>query len=491
MPIHCTVKFDNLPSDICLNVISNWIFLEDLCHYDSSICNKEHRIYFLALIGSIPFSIIGTNSKSYSRIKFIDYIEWISLKLLKVRTLYLFAYHQICVGSLIHSFEQIKKLELVYVTGNLDCTSEILTTINNCKLLNDLTIYDVVCFNEFFEYINGNILNNLHKLKIYSSRFIPIGVQVAQRVANFCSRLVKLHMFDDREEMVPGFVIQLVGILNANANLLCIVLETINLDDSVLIAISQNCRKVQRVCLSRSSKITLGAMLNIRENCTALSSFHFCLVMVDFDQDKHLDVLRNFRILKLNDVTMVRVSGHLSLSSLSLSRVTEIFITKLILKRVAITSKLILSIARNSPNLELLCIRYCNRYCGEFFSLQSMLELTLRCLHLSHIHLGSCYQLSPHDIENICIACNVSLQVISISDNAFIRSEEIMNIVNSCHKLEEVCLINCELISPLLVENTFHCDDENCDCLKPTFHKTYNKKQFEEFFDEQILFDCF
>ena len=464
MSILCNVKFVDLPTDICLNVISNWMLLEDLCHYDSSICNKEQRNIFLALIGSKPFSIIGTNSKSYSRLKFEDYIEWIALKLIKVRTLYLFRYNQICVGSLIHNFEQIKKLELVYVTGSLDCITEILTTINNCKLLNDLTIYDVVCFNDFFEYINGNILFNLLKLKIYSSRFIPIGVQIARRVAEFCSRLVNLHMFDDSEEMVPGFVIQLVGILNANPHLLCIVLEHINLDDSVLSAISLTCKQVQRVCLSRSSKVTLGAMLDIRDNCVALTSFHFNWLRLDLDQDKHLDVLRTFRILKLNDVSMVRVSDNLSLSSFSFNRVTEMFITKLILKRVPITSRIIYSIARNSPNLELLCIRYCRRYCGDFFSLQSMLELAWGCLHLSHLHLGSCYQLSPQDLVKIFIECNVSLQVVSIADNAFITSEDIVNIINNCHKVEEVCLVNCELISPLLVENTFHCDDENCDC---------------------------
>jgi hypothetical protein len=234
--------------------------------------------------------------------------------------------------------------------------------------------------------------------------------------------------------------------------------------------------------LSLSDKVTLGAMIDMRDSCIALTSFHVKYGYVR-GAPKYLDVLNNFRTVKFGDVWLVKVSTDLSLSTVSLSRVTEVSIIKLTFKRVVISSSIMYSIARNSPLLELFCVDGC----GDLFSLHSMLEIALKCLHLSHLHLGSCGQFTPDDLVIIFSACFVSLRVVSIAHNAYITSREVLSIVSECKKVEEVCLYCCELISPKLVKKYFCCDyDDNCNCRRPTFHQTFDKKTFNNFCDKDV-----
>jgi hypothetical protein len=473
------IKFVDLPTDITLHVISNFMLPEDLGVFDSSLCNLEQRKHFLALIRSKPFSIIGNYKNCpYYNCKFREFQEWINFRQIKVRSLYLSGSFQMYYGFLLHNFEEVRKLELIYVPGFADCASEISSIINKCKLLDELVVYDILCFNVVFDKIHINILTDIQKLKIYHALTVGhlISLKTAWKVAEYCSRLVYLHIHDDcYVKIIPGFLGQLVRLLEANSNLLCIILGHASLDDSILIAIRTTCKKVQQVSLSLSPKVTLGAMIDFRDSCIALTSFHVKYGYVQ-RAPKYLDVLNNFATVKLGDVWLVKVSTDLSLSTVSLSRITEVSIIKLTFKRVVISSSIMYSIARNSPLLELLCVDDC----GDLFSLHSMLEIALKCLHLSHLHLGLCGQFTPHDLVIIFSTCFVSLRVVSIAHNAYITSREVLRIVNECNKVEEVCLHCCESISHNLVRKYFCCDYD-CNCKRPTFHQSFDKNMFNDF----------
>jgi hypothetical protein len=458
----------DFPDDVYLYVISKWISPDDLCHFDSSMCNFEQRKYFLLLMGSETFSIIGHDSSvRYSIMKFGLYNKWLADRSIKVRNLCLFGSKQIFFSSLNHNFEQIRKLELAYVNGFVTYFSE-LSILNSCKLLNDLTLWDVESFNELFENVQNNLLSNVIKLKLISSNCIPIRAHVTASFAEQCSSLVYLHLCDNYNNEMPGVVTQLVRLLNANPNLLCITLQNANLDDRILVAIQKTCRNVHQVHLSGSSRVTFGSIMDSRDCCPALTSFQV-------RNDRHppqfildsVDIMGTFRIAKLNDVCLVSVFDNISSNTINLSRVTEITIVKLAFKRVVLTDSIILSVARNSPNLELLCVNDC----GYLFSMHSMCKLARICLHLSHLHLGACNHFTPHDLVTIFRTCQVSLRVVSIAHNDLITGRDIQNIICGCKKVVEVCANNCALISPLLE-------------FMPVFHQRYDKKSFEDFFGE-------
>jgi hypothetical protein len=306
-----------------------------------------------------------------------------------------------------------------------------------------------------------------------SSSNIHISAHVAESFAEQCSNLVHLHLCDNYHNETPGVLTQLVRILDANRNLLYISLQNANLDNRILIAIQKTCRNVRQVHLSGSSRVTFGSIMDFRDCCPALTSFQ---VRNDqhppqFILDSVVDILGTFGMAKLNDVCLVSVFDNISSNTINLSRVTEISIIKLAFKRVVLTDSIILSVGRNSPNLELLCVNDC----GALFSMHSMCKLAKKCLRLSHLHLGACNQFAPQDLVTIFRTCLVSLRVVSIAHNDLITGRDIQKIICGCKKVVEVCASNCALISPLLE-------------FMPVFHQRYDKNAFEDFFCEDISF---
>jgi hypothetical protein len=363
----------------------------------------------------------------------------------------LFGLDQINFSSSLHNFDQVRKLELAYINGPATSVSEISNIINSCKFLNDLTIWDVQSFNEFFKNIQNNKLSDIINLKLISTARIPISHHVTEIVTEQCSHLVYLHMFDNYCKEIPGFVVHLNRLLHANPNLLFITLENASLDDSVLVAISKSCRNVQHIHLSGSPRITLNSIMDTRHSCTAITSFHVQyghIYHIDGIGEGFEDILQTFRVVNMNDICLVKVFGS-SFSTnnvVNLCRVTEISVTKLTLKKVVLTDSIIVSIAKNSPCLELLCI---NR-CGDIFSVHSMCQLAMNCLHLSHLHLGSCNHFTPQELVTIFCTCQVSLRVMSISHNNLITRQDIFNIICGCEEEIIVYMHKCALISPLL-----------------------------------------
>jgi hypothetical protein len=296
-------------------------------------------------------------------------------------------------------------------------------------------------------------------------------------IADFCSHLVYLLIFDNHHIESSKYVAHLVRILNANPNLLCVILENASLDDSILRAIQKTCTRVQQVHLSGSSRsYTLDETMNTRDSCSSLSSFYI-----------NGDVVGRFRALKLNDKCLVKISHGISLSSTSLNRVTEVPITKLSFSHVSLTSNIIFSIARNSPQLELLCIDSC----GELFSVQSLLELAAKCMSLSLLHLGSCNQFIPQDFIALFTECRSTLKVASIAHHSLITRRDAQQIVNICEKLEVLCLSDCELVQPHYYQEFLCCTEERCNCqrIMPVTHSMFDKKMFLDFFDEdKVMF---
>jgi hypothetical protein len=461
-----------MPNDISENIFSNWLSPYDLCEFDSSMCNFEQRKQFFRLIRSKTFSIIGYES-SRSHLRAVYYNKWLAYRSIKVKTLYLFGPDQINFSSSLHNFEQVRKLELSNVNGPTTCVSEISNIINSCNFLNELTLWDVQSFNELFKNILNNKLAYIKKLRLISLNRIPISSNVTEIVSEQCSHLVYLHFFDNYCKEIPGFAVNLIRILKANPNILFITLENASLDDSILKAIRKFCGNVQHVHLSGSPRVTLNSIMDTHDSCTAITSFHVKyghIYHINGIGEGYEDILDTFRVVKMNDICLVKVFGSFfSTNNINISRVTEISVTKLILERVVLTDSSIASIASNSPCLELLCI---NR-CGDIFSVHSMCQLAMKCLHLSHLHLGTCNHFTPQELVTIFCTCQVSLRVMSISHNNLITSRDIFNIICGCEEEIIVYMHKCALISPLL----------------GFVNHWYSSSIFEDFFEKDGMFN--
>lgn len=480
-------SFIDLPYDVCLYFISKWMTPGDLCRFDTSVCNHKKRNYLLLLIKSKPFSIVGIDSNGLCRVRARLFNEWIVSRSIKVESLFLYGSFQMELSFSSHNFEKIKRLEFAHVNGEFDCVFEISTIINKCKFLNHLIIFEVDSFNEVFKNIHVRLLIVLHKFKLFSSHGIAISSHVAEKITEFCSRLVHLDLYDNHPKNTPDYVVQLVKILNANPGLLCIVLYNGSLDDTILYAIRTSCKSVRQVHLSGSTNFTLNEAINTRDSCFALTSFLVLMGNLSLGVGDHMDVVGTFRTVKSGNMSLVKLGFGFVLSFASIIRVVEIPIIKLCLCDVLITSNIITSIARHSPRLEQLCVDSC----GVVFSLRSMLKITVKCLNLSHLHLGSCYQFTPQNLVTIFTGCRSSLRVMSVAMNDRIQNRDVQQIFDICGGLEEICMSDCDLISPHIKLKHFCCDNTKCTCqpVLPYFHQKFDEKMFKNFFDEDEQFD--
>jgi hypothetical protein len=476
-------SFVNLPADICLAVMSVWILPEDLSHFDSSICNITLRRQFLLLIASKSFSITGSNSLFRNK-KNEMFNKWIADRSIKVKSLCLTGSRQTSHSSSSHCLEQIRKLEFLFWNEFVVCASDIASIINRTFSLKHLTFCDVLSLGEVFKNIQPKQLTEIRKLKIlFLAHREPIYDHVVECIADFCTHLVYLDICDNHHIESSGYVAYLVRILNANPNLLCVYLQNASMDDSILRVIRKTCRNVQQVHLIGSSRLTLDETINTRDSCSFLSSFYLKSLSIP----QLVDVVGCFRTVKLNDKCQVQISHGISLSSTSLNRVTKIPITKLTFSHVSLTSDTITSIARNSPQLELLCIDRC----GELFSVQSMLELAAKCMSLSLLHLGSCNQFIPQDFIALFTECRLTLKVVSIAHHSLITRRDAQQIANICEKLEVLCISgDCELVPPYYNQEFLCCTEDVCNCqrIMPVSQGFFDKKMFVDFFDEDKVF---
>jgi len=471
----------DIPFDIYVSVIMNWMDSKDLAFFDTAVCNYEMRKQFTTIIQNKIFYIAGMDSNDLNSLEKIDlFLSWVAVRELKVKKLFLFGCEQMCRCLSFHNsyFDQVTKLELAHVEGNLNHIIEIVKIINNCHKIQHLTLYNIQSFDEVFKYISNKLLRCLLELRINLTCSISLSFHLTGCVANYCSHLVFLNLAENNfVGGSPDVLGQLVRILFANSNLLYIGLNHALLDCTILTAIQINCRLIQRIKLSGSRRVLMSDIMDTAKRCPTLTSF-----LVDANPEAPLGPTREliglFRMLKVSDAFLVQVFQSVNLSASILLRVTELPIIKVSFKGLRLTNEMISSLARNSPLLELLSINNC----ADLFSVQSMLKITSKCLLLKKLHLGDCVHFTTQDFVTIFSSCYLSLRVMSLSGNNNIQICDVRQVINHCVQLEEVCVSNCALISYNLVHGKYGSFKDSF------FHINYNKKMFEDFFKEDEIF---
>ncbi len=122
-----------LPSDILHEICIDYLTIKDLCHLDTSVCNKNNRLQLLDVFSSNYFVI-----KQHDKNTFHKYIKWIMMRNIKTNVIYCLGNFDIDLLNACVVKNNIKVIEL----NNYITNASIIKIAEHCHQLSSLTIHN-------------------------------------------------------------------------------------------------------------------------------------------------------------------------------------------------------------------------------------------------------------------------------------------------------------------------------------------------------------
>jgi hypothetical protein len=256
-----------VPNTILSQIFCEFLSLEDMCRFDTAICNKKRRLLFLDCIGSescICFGNIDRNLSSYT-------ISWLHIRSIKIRHLrckqitndiavkissFGSCLHSLSIRDIYRNFDDQKLIQIVESCHNIErvkliecekITDEgILKIADECPHLNFLKLFLLHEITDVSLARVGDRCPNLHTLKL-----------------SYCFRITNISIIKVVE-----------GCPDLHSLSLCCIH---NISDMSIFKLAENCPNLLNLDLQWCDRITDTSIMSLSEGCPKLHlSLHNC-----------------------------------------------------------------------------------------------------------------------------------------------------------------------------------------------------------------------
>jgi hypothetical protein len=262
----------SISDDVLLNIVRDWGNIFTLVHLDTSLCNNIYRHEFLELLKQIGLNLI---SKTFG----LNYIQWISLKGIKLKEIDFLYVHLIAPQHIINSLDLSLTVCLSFTKlGSFQfgaCLLIIRSSPNlTCLKLNDFDTFTDIFISEVALSIRSAM--NLSELFV-STKSTALTVQAFENLTNECNLLKRLtlwhpRVYNNEARYTPTTFRKL---LSQNTSLVYLRFNLFRLPEatelsSLLKIISTHCVMIEECILQTYDFIAISTITNLVLKCTQL-----------------------------------------------------------------------------------------------------------------------------------------------------------------------------------------------------------------------------
>jgi hypothetical protein len=356
-----------IPTIILSQIFSGLLSLEDICRFDSAICNKERRLHFLDIVGSESCIFRGDIDQDYSS----HAISWLLMRSLKIRHLKCsemtdsMAVKIADFGSCLHWISLDNKrtnkditdkgidsivqgcpyLQSLSIARCINITDKSVIQISRaypklqeldlsfCCNVTDVSIIRLTfdCPELWYLDISRCKITDLGLINIMAPLNLKsIYLNGCTRISDYgCRRFNDLHSLDISYCDITGDGLEKIA--KGSPNLHKLILAECDLYDENIIVLAKHCPKLHFLRLDDCSDITDVSIISLADGCSNLYS---------------LDL---FRCTNITDDSIFRLAEKcLKLNSLELCGSEKV------------TDKSIINLVKQCPNLETLTLTECD-----------------------------------------------------------------------------------------------------------------------------------
>jgi hypothetical protein len=362
-----------MPTEIHSEIFSNFLCLEDICRFDSALCNKNKRSLYLECIGSESCIWQGDDHRNFNS----NAISWLQTRSIKVRHLKCNEITDVIAvkigsfGSCLHwlSIRCCKdtvdeRMDGIFVTMIDGCPNLQSVELSNCRGTSDDTI---IMLAERCQHLRSlHLTGNISKL----NRF-----QITDRGIE---RLAEVH-----------------------PNLDSLTLEQCyHITDISIKKVAEKCPKLNSLNLRSCINITDASIVRLSKGCPHLHSLHLsdCDKITDLSIIKvaekypHLHTLNLRRMRNITDRSIIMVGDSCpNLCNLHLQACENI------------TDLSIIRIAEGCPDLR--SLNFSGENLNSIATDVSVIRLADKCPKLNSLNLRGCINITDASIVRLSKGC--------------------------------------------------------------------------------------
>jgi hypothetical protein len=377
----------NYPNDILVEIVSNWINIEEVCLLDSAFSNKLRRADLVNLFQEKGFRQCGVEIENFE-IKSYLFLYWVFVRKIKLYEIFLQVED-------VHDFNLLNKMDLsktirIELLQYYPSDGDLSNLINSCVLLEQLILQQCEVSDLMIQSFNR--LNQIQLIKIYSGSRDYSMDSMSTLAAN-CTSLVQLCLIFTAVNGSCGDTnnnLALLDIFKSNVKLNSITVDLIdikpckyNTNITLLTDMIGYCPSLREIDLKWYGILDMNQL-------TAFVTYYVCIEELYFEVTDILDRrTSSYTINKNKSSKLIEISDHYIVNDADFLRVfksdefTEIILTS----TKPISNVLITKISHYCKHI-LRSITLNN--CGNNFSHHSLIYLIENCKVLNSLRLKNC-----------------------------------------------------------------------------------------------------